>query len=526
MKYTGWILFGPFLVVAMHISSTPAAAQDFPLYSTEDAGSRVGKIDASGTFEVFASGLAGSFGVTVGPDGFVYVAEIDGDQVSRIDILTGVVTVFACNLTVPTGVWFGPDGRLYCTEGNGEVTDISAGGDMSGVTPFASGFNFPTGLAFDDDGTMYVADLDAHFGAPPYPQGGYAGRGVPISKVDANGQVTTFVDLDPLCVVGSNVFPVDLLCNVVNIEFGTDGVLYATQFGGAGSGVFRVDSSGQEVLLAKPGNSPSDNMSGLAIHKDGTLYVGDGGCSEIYRVDPTDGTSSIFSVIVGNSPFGLAFTPSNTTEGIDTLVEPVDATTGATPATLTFAQVTTAGTSTLTTSGSGEPPPSGFQLGDPPTYYEIATTAEFVGLVEICIEYSGVSFGDESALKLFHFESGVWVDVTTSLDTTNDIICGTVTSLSPFVIFEAEDSDGDGVNDADDACPDSDLSATIVINGNDTGVENELAGDGCSLSDLIAELLANDASTADIVQFLVDLKGDGIISGQEMGAILRALNSP
>lgn len=88
------------------------------------------------------------------------------------------------------------------------------------------------------------------------------------------------------------------------------------------------------------------------------------------------------------------------------------------------------------------------------------------------------------------------------------------------------DTDGDGVNDADDACPDSDLSPTIVIDGEDTGVSNELLDDGCTISDLIAELLAQDSSTNVIVQFLVDLKGDGIINGQEMGAILQSLNSP
>ena len=88
------------------------------------------------------------------------------------------------------------------------------------------------------------------------------------------------------------------------------------------------------------------------------------------------------------------------------------------------------------------------------------------------------------------------------------------------------DTDGDGVNDADDACPESDLSPTIVSDGEDTGVSNDLLGDGCTISDLIANLLAQDSSTDVIVQFLVELKGEGIITGQEMGAILQSLNSP
>ena len=88
------------------------------------------------------------------------------------------------------------------------------------------------------------------------------------------------------------------------------------------------------------------------------------------------------------------------------------------------------------------------------------------------------------------------------------------------------DSDGDGVDDADDECPDSDLSPTIFIGGDNTGITNELFDDGCSISDLIAQLLAADASMDVIVHFLVELKGEGIISGQDMGAMLRALNSP
>ncbi len=45
-------------------------------------------------------------------------------------------------------------------------------------------------------------------------------------------------------------------------------------------------------------------------------------------------------------------------------------------------------------------------------------------------------------------------------------------------------------------------------------------------ADLVAEVLANDPATADIVQMLVDLKAAGLLSGQEMGAILHSLNGP
>ena len=88
------------------------------------------------------------------------------------------------------------------------------------------------------------------------------------------------------------------------------------------------------------------------------------------------------------------------------------------------------------------------------------------------------------------------------------------------------DIDGDGIDDVDDACPDSDLGETIIIDGVDAGVDNELLEDGCTIADLIDALLADNPSTADVVQFLVALKAEGIITGQDMGAILKALNSP
>lgn len=107
------------------------------------------------------------------------------------------------------------------------------------------------------------------------------------------------------------------------------------------------------------------------------------------------------------------------------------------PATLTFSNVVQGGNTTLTTSDTGPPPPPNFQLGAPPTYYDLRTTAVYSGGIQLCINYTGVSFADEAGLRLFHFEGGGWVDVTMSLDTGADIICGNVTSLSPFAIFQS-----------------------------------------------------------------------------------------
>jgi len=130
-------------------------------------------------------------------------------------------------------------------------------------------------------------------------------------------------------------------------------------------------------------------------------------------------------------------TAGDTPTGTNVSSLPVDTTTGGSPVTLTFDNVTQPGTTSLTTAGTGAPPADGFKLGAPPVYYNLSTTAVFSGPVTICVSYNGVSFGNESMIRLFHQESGIWVDVTTSVNTTTNVVCGTVTSFSPFAIFES-----------------------------------------------------------------------------------------
>jgi len=132
------------------------------------------------------------------------------------------------------------------------------------------------------------------------------------------------------------------------------------------------------------------------------------------------------------------YTDGSTPAGFNIVIIPTDTTTGETPVTITFDHVTAGGETTLTTTSSGTPPPSGFSLGDPPVYFDIQTTAIYEDFITVCIKYTGISFVDENMLRLFHQPAGgVFTDITTSLDTGNDIICGKISSLSPFAMMEA-----------------------------------------------------------------------------------------
>lgn len=102
---------------------------------------------------------------------------------------------------------------------------------------------------------------------------------------------------------------------------------------------------------------------------------------------------------------------------------------------VTFSEVTGSGDTTFDLV-QGEPP-SGFQLVPAGTYYDISTTADYTGSITIAIDYSeaGLTLKQEQILKLMHLEDEEWVDITDSVDTENDIIYGTTTSLSPFGVM-------------------------------------------------------------------------------------------
>jgi hypothetical protein len=118
-------------------------------------------------------------------------------------------------------------------------------------------------------------------------------------------------------------------------------------------------------------------------------------------------------------------------------VTPVDSSTGDRTVTITFSDVVEEGLTYVSSSSSGLQPPLNFQLGNPPVYYEIDTTANFSGPVTVCIDYTGVSFrGRESRLALAHWEDPDWVDRTISRDPAKNIICAQVTTFSPFAVFE------------------------------------------------------------------------------------------
>jgi len=142
------------------------------------------------------------------------------------------------------------------------------------------------------------------------------------------------------------------------------------------------------------------------------------------------------------------------TTGSNITVVPIDPATEQTPVTVTFTNVTGGGIVSVN-SYSSSVLPANFRLSTLQSY-SVTTTAEYNGYIDICIKYDQPPVGvNESYLRLWHYwdvnlaagklpgvdpyfdysKSG-WENVTKagSPDTTNHVICGTVTCLSPFII--------------------------------------------------------------------------------------------
>jgi len=70
------------------------------------------------------------------------------------------------------------------------------------------------------------------------------------------------------------------------------------------------------------------------------------------------------------------------------------------------------------------------------------------------------------------------------------LFLGATSTVHVYAQVPIIDSDADGVPDTDDQCPTSDLSATVVINGVDTGIANTGANPaGCTFADLMQEMI-------------------------------------
>jgi len=148
-----------------------------------------------------------------------------------------------------------------------------------------------------------------------------------------------------------------------------------------------------------------------------------------------DQNGNIYIAATPNNLIRRIVNPASTPVGSQVTVAPADVTTGTSPVTVTFSNVTQTGLTSLITSTTGPASPAGFQLGTGGVYYEIFTTPVYTPPVTVCISFVAGSFPAGSP-QLFHYTSGNWVNVTNPGYPTSTMVCGTVSSFSPFALFE------------------------------------------------------------------------------------------
>ena len=295
---------------------------------------------------------------------------------------------------------------------------------------------------------------------------------------------------------------------LVGLTRGSDGNFYSTTHiyaGWSGAAYTMTPTGVVTVLHSFSGDAPVDPFVGLAQGTDGAFYGRTDNIAGIFGTFYRLTTAGDYTIIYestsregGYNPTGPMIQASdgafyatnhdggfsgrgtayrifplfNTPVGTNVVVRPLDTTTSTRPVTVAFSAITASGDTSLTTNSSGPAPPSGFTLGDPPIYYNLTTTAAYTPPITVCIDYTGVNYTDESQLGLFHYEGGAWVNRTSSVDTAGNVICASVSSLSPFAIFERANADlAVSITDSPDPVTmGSNLTYTVTVTNNGPSV--------------------------------------------------------
>jgi sugar lactone lactonase YvrE len=377
-------------------------------------------------WEVLAAEQAGPFNMAFDAAGNLYVANEDGGSGTQVMKITpeGVVSIFADGFGGVSGLAMRNDGVLLASDDTNRVFEIDPDRNVSVLIDSDAGLDNPNALAVDSLGYVYVVSA-----------GGF------VSKFDPDGHLLIGRLLDGLdtpqgIVIDETtrkIYVSDAVGHIyeVNMDTGQSQLLtyvetFMTSNGGLaldGAGyLYLPNNSGDIIKINTDGGGYSyclgglNSPHGLAIDADGRILV----------------TSYNSGLVLRASGCGTVGTTSYTSDGENITV---NSPTG--EASTTFDQVTQNGeTVILPVAEGGAPVPHSFQvLGTP---YLITTTATFTSAL-VCLAYNddGLSLKEEQTLRLFHFKDGEWNDVTdlNYPDTVNNLVCGTVTSFSPFAIL-------------------------------------------------------------------------------------------
>ena len=239
-------------------------------------------------FTLCGNGLDHPEGVVRAPDGSMYAGG-EGGQIYHV-ALDGTTAVIAETGGFVLGLALDAAGRIYVCDlvkaavlridpTNGEIEPYASRGDGRTMTT-------PNYLAFDDAGTLYVTD-----------SGSWKADDGLVWRVDPDGQASVWSTGVPR------------FTNGCCLSAARD-ALYVVESLGPAVARLPIDASGAagraETMLELPGTVPD----GLALDRDGNLYVGCYRPDRIYRVAP-GGRAEILAEdaegVVLSAPTNIAF---------------------------------------------------------------------------------------------------------------------------------------------------------------------------------------------------------------------------
>lgn len=331
--------------------------------------------------------------------------------------------------SAPSTLYVAIDGQGIWKTTNGAATwfPVSTGLGSLNVTALAIDPTVPQVLyaGTSDSGLFKTTDSAAHWTASSF---GLAGTGIGALVIDPVASATIYVGLSN----GPGVF-----------KSSNAGASWTQRSAGIPSGVpiisLAIHSRFSSLIWAGTGNA-----RGIYVSADGglswTLLPGSGNwMANALAPDPDNTSALLAATSAGVLSFETAEASEvSTASGANVAIAPsvVLPAGGTSSVGITFSSVTTAGTTDVVSTNGGLLPPDGFTFGNSPIIYDVQTTAAFTGPVQICFSWQEGQLSNESTARLFHYEGGAWHDVTTSVDTQANRICGSVTTLSPFAIGE------------------------------------------------------------------------------------------
>ncbi|MGE3313616.1 MAG: hypothetical protein AB7O26_00785 [Planctomycetaceae bacterium] len=238
------------LVALAGIASSGSAADVATL-----AGTGVSSYDGDGG-PAAKAGVGGPFGLTIGPDGALYVCEIANHVIRRIDEQTGTISTFA---------------------GTGKAGYAGDGGPARKAL-----LNEPYEILFDAEGTLFIVEMKNHIVRRIDPATGFistvAGTGKPGFSGDAGPadraqlKVPHSISVDDkqhldICDIGNHrVRRVDLKTKTISTLSGT--------------GERKPTPDGAPLA-----GTPLDGPRALAFDRSGSLYLALREGNAVYRID-------------------------------------------------------------------------------------------------------------------------------------------------------------------------------------------------------------------------------------------------